>query len=41
MQMTQTPKSDDLAQPDGPPALIRNANGSLRAVPQTQADDLP
>lgn len=41
VQMTQTPKSDDLAQPDGPPALIRNANGSLRAVPQTQADDLP
>jgi hypothetical protein len=41
VQMTQTPKSDDLAQPDGPPSLIRNANGSLRAVPQTQADDLP
>lgn len=41
VQMTQTPKSDDLAQPAGPPALIRNANGSLRAVPQTQADDLP
>ncbi|GAW41281.1 hypothetical protein SH203_01685 [Brevundimonas sp. SH203] len=41
VQMTQTPKSDDLAQPDAPPALIRNANGSLRAAPQTQADDLP
>ncbi|MFN3837991.1 MAG: hypothetical protein ACK4MI_09805 [Brevundimonas sp.] len=41
VQMTQTPQSTDLAQPDGPPALIRNANGALRAVPQTQADDLP
>lgn len=41
VQMTQTPKSDDLAQPDGPPALIRNANGALRAAPQTSADDLP
>ena len=41
VQMAQTPQSSDLAQPDGPPALIRNANGSLRAVPQTQADDLP
>lgn len=41
VEMTQTPRSNDLAQPDGPPALIRNANGSLRAVPQTEADDLP
>lgn len=41
VQMAQTPQSNDLAQPDGPPALIRNANGSLRAAPQTQADDLP
>lgn len=41
VQLTQTPQSSDLAQPDGPPALIRNANGSLRAVPQTEADNLP
>ena len=41
VEMTQTPRSNDLAQPDGPPALIRNANGSLRAVPQTEADNLP
>ncbi|SDQ44648.1 hypothetical protein [Brevundimonas sp. 374] len=41
VQMAQTPQSSDLAQPDGPPALIRNANGSLRAVPQTEADTLP
>lgn len=41
VEMTQTPRSNDLAQPDGPPALIRNANGSLRAVPQTEADELP
>ncbi len=41
VQMAQTPQSNDLAQPDGPPALIRNANGSLRAVPQTEADNLP
>lgn len=40
-QMAQTPQSSDLAQPDGPPALIRNANGALRAVPQTEADNLP
>lgn len=41
VQMAQTPQSSDLAQPDGPPALIRNANGVLRAVPQTEADNLP
>ncbi|WP_312185617.1 hypothetical protein [Brevundimonas vesicularis] len=41
VQMAQTPQSSDLAQPDGPPALIRNANGALRAVPQTEADNLP
>jgi hypothetical protein len=41
VQMAQTPQSSDLARPDGPPALIRNANGSLRAVPQTEADNLP
>ncbi|KQP48081.1 hypothetical protein ASF31_01700 [Brevundimonas sp. Leaf280] len=41
VQMAQTPQSSDLAQPDGPPALIRNASGSLRAVPQTEADNLP
>ncbi|WP_269219764.1 hypothetical protein [Brevundimonas vesicularis] len=41
VQMAQTPQSSDLAQPDGPPALIRNANGTLRAVPQTEADNLP
>ena len=41
VQMAQTPQSSDLARPDGPPALIRNANGALRAVPQTEADNLP
>lgn len=41
VQMAQTPQSSDLAQPDGPPALIRNANGALRAVPQTESDNLP
>ena len=41
VQMAQTPQSSDPAQPDGPPALIRNANGALRAVPQTEADNLP
>lgn len=41
VQMAQTPQSSDLAQPDGPPALIRNANGALRAVRQTEADNLP
>lgn len=41
VQLTQTPSSADLAQPDGPPALLRNSNGTVRAMPQTQADDLP
>ncbi|MBD3837936.1 MAG: hypothetical protein IE911_14795, partial [Brevundimonas sp.] len=41
VQMAQTPNSADLAQPDGPPALVRSTNGSVRALPQTQADDLP
>ena len=41
VQMAQTPTSADLAQPDGPPALVRNTDGSVRALPQTQADDLP
>ncbi|MDK2747828.1 MAG: hypothetical protein KYX67_10950 [Brevundimonas sp.] len=41
VEMTQTPSSADLAQPDGPPALQRNSDGSVRAVPQTTGDDLP
>ncbi|WP_395944561.1 hypothetical protein [Brevundimonas sp.] len=41
VEMTQTPSSADLAQPDGPPALLRSSDGSVRAMPQTQADDLP
>ncbi len=41
VEMTQTPSSADLAQPDGPPALQRNSDGSVRAMPQTTGDDLP
>lgn len=41
VEMTQTPSSADLAQPDGPPALLRNSDGSVRAMPQTTGDDLP
>lgn len=44
VEMAQTPASADLAQPDAPPALIRNSNGTLRAVPQTgpvEAGSLP
>ncbi len=33
VEMSQTPSSADLAQPDGPPALIRNRDGSVRAAP--------
>lgn len=41
VELTQTPSSADLAQPDGPPALLRSTDGTVRAMPQTQADDLP
>lgn len=41
VQMAQTPASADLAEPDAPPALLRQADGTVRAMPQTQADDLP
>jgi hypothetical protein len=41
VEMTQTPSSADLAQPDGPPALLRNSDGTVRAAPQTQEDALP
>ena len=41
VEMTQTPSSTDLAQPDAPPALLRNSDGTVRAMPQTEADDLP
>ncbi|MFN7110569.1 MAG: hypothetical protein ACK4M2_02950 [Brevundimonas sp.] len=41
VEMTQTPSSADLAQPDGPPALQRNSDGTVRAMPQTTGDDLP
>ena len=33
VEMSQTPSSADLAQPDRPPALIRNRDGSVRAAP--------
>lgn len=41
VQLAQTPNSTDLAQPDGPPTLLRGANGKVRALPQTEADELP
>jgi len=41
VQMAQTPTSTDLAQPDGPPTLLRGADGKVRALPQTEADELP
>ncbi|WAC59445.1 hypothetical protein [Brevundimonas sp. SL130] len=41
VEMTQTPSSADLARPDGPPALLRNSDGTVRAAPQTQEDALP
>jgi len=41
VEMTQTPSSTDLAEPQAPPTLMRAADGSLRALPQTEADALP
>ena len=41
VEMTQTPSSADLARPDAPPALLRNSDGTVRAAPQTEGDDLP
>ena len=41
VQMAQSPASADLAQPDGPPTLLRGADGKVRALPQTEADELP
>lgn len=41
IEMIQPPASADLAQPDAPPTLLRNSDGSLRAAPQTQEDALP
>lgn len=41
VEMSQTPASADLAQPDGPPALIRDANGRVRPLPQSEPDTLP
>ncbi len=41
IEMIQPPASADLAQPDGPPALLRNSDGTVRAAPQTQEDALP
>jgi hypothetical protein len=41
VQLAQTPTSTDLAQPDGPPTLLRGADGKVRALPQTEADEMP
>ncbi len=41
VEMTATPSSTDLARPDGPPALLRNSDGTVRAMPQTEGEDLP
>jgi len=41
VEMSQTPSSTDLAQPDAPPALVRDASGKVRPMPQTEPDALP
>ena len=41
VEMSQTPSSTDLAQPDAPPALMRDASGKVRPMPQTEPDALP
>ncbi len=41
VELIQPPASADMAEPDGPPALLRDVNGRVRAMPQSQADDLP
>lgn len=41
VEMSQPPSSTDLAQPDAPPALVRDASGKMRPLPQTEPDALP
>lgn len=41
VELTQMPASKDMAEPEGPPQLIRDANGRIRAMPQSQSDETP
>ena len=41
VELTQIPASKDMAEPDAPPQLIRDANGRIRAMPQSQSDETP
>ncbi|WP_312685770.1 hypothetical protein [Brevundimonas nasdae] len=41
VELTQVPASKDMAEPDAPPQLIRDANGRIRAMPQSQSDETP
>lgn len=41
VELIQPPASADLAQPQGPPTLMRNADGRIQAVPGGAEPDLP
>ena len=41
VELTETPSSDDLAQPPEPPAVMRDAQGRLRAAPMADDPMLP
>ena len=41
VELTQVPASKDMAEPDAPPQLIRDGNGRIRAMPQSQSDETP
>ena len=41
VELTQVQASKDMAEPDAPPQLIRDANGRIRAMPQSQSDETP
>lgn len=41
VELNDTPTSDDLAQPPEPPALMRDAQGRLRAAPMADDPLLP
>ena len=41
VDLTQPPAAQDLAEPGGPPTLIRNAEGRVQAMTPATDGDLP
>lgn len=41
VQLNEVPSAGDLAAPPEPPSLYRDAQGRVRAAPQTEADPIP